>query len=361
MRYLFDIGHPAEFHYFRGVIRNLEQKGHRVLVTVRDKEMTLELLKESGMEFICTGRNIPSRLGKIFTLFRNNLHIYRAIRKFKPDLIINFFSPFAAQAGWLAGIPVLGFHDTEIASVSLKLAQPFTKTVVVPECYTRTLPQEKTLKFRGYFELCHLRPHYFTPDPTVADDLGVHKEEKIALVRFVSRHAIHDVGLRGLSLDMKRKAVREFSKLARVFISSEEKLPDDLEPFRINIPPNKIHDVMFQATLCYGESATMSAESAVLGTPALFLDEKGRGYTHDLENKYGLVFNFTISLRDQRQSIDKGIELLQKSDNRLWQKKRKQLLRENIDVTSFMTWLIESYPESAETLKKDPDYQFRFR
>jgi predicted glycosyltransferase len=361
MRYLFDIGHPAEFHYFRGVIRNLEKMGHRVLVTARDKEMTLELLEKSGLDFICTGRNIPSRLGKIFSLFRNNVHIYKAIQKFKPDLIVNFFSPFAAQAGWLAGIPVLGFHDTEIASVSLKLAQPFTDTVVVPECYTRILPEKKTLTFRGYFELCHLHPHYFTADPAVKNELGVEKEGKIALLRFVSRRAIHDVGLRGLSTGMKRKAAKEFSKHARVFISSEEKLPDDLEGYRITVAPEKIHHVLHYASLCYGESATMSAESAVLGTPAVFLDEKGRGYTDDLEKKYGLVENFSTSFQDQEKSIEKGIEILGKSDEQHWREKREQLLRQNIDVTDFMTWLIESYPESVLVMKKDPEYQFRFR
>lgn len=361
MRYLFDIGHPAEFHYFKLVIRNLEKKGHQVLVTARDKDVTLELLKKSGLEFICTGRNIPSRLGKMFTLFRNDYHIYKAIKKFKPDLIVNFFSPFAAQTGWLTGIPVLGFHDTEIAGISIKLAQPFTDMVVVPECYTRILPEKKLIRFKGYFELCHLHPNYFISDPSVRDILGIDKNEKFVLIRFVSHRAIHDMGLKGLSLEMKRKAVNEFSKIARVFISSEEKLPEDLEKFRIKIAPDKMHDVLFYASLCYGESATMSAESAVLGTPAIFLDEKGRGYTHDLENKYGLVANYSLSKEDQESSIEKGIEWIKNHDHRHWQKKQEKLFGDHIDVTAFMSWLIEQYPESVAIMKRDPDYQFRFK
>jgi predicted glycosyltransferase len=360
MKYLFDIGHPAEFHYFKLVIRNLEKKGHQVLITARDKDVNLELLKKSGLEFICTGRNIPSRLGKMFTLFRNDYHIYKAIKKFKPDLIINFFSPFAAQAGWLTGIPVLGFHDTEIAGISIKLAQPFTDMVVVPECYTRRLPEKKLIRFKGYFELCHLHPNHFIPDPSIRDILGIDKNEKFILLRFVSHRAIHDTGFRGMSLEMKRKAVKGFLKFGRVFISSEEPLPEDLTDYELNVPVEKIHDVLYYASLCYGESATMSAESAMLGTPAVFLDEKGRGYTHDMEKEYGLVFNYSMSKEDQESSIAKGIELLKNPDHQHWQKKQEELLGDHIDVTAFMSWLIEQYPESVEIMRKNPKYQFKF-
>jgi hypothetical protein len=361
MRYLFDIGHPAEFHYFKLVIRNLEKKGHQMLVTARDKDVTMALLEKSGLEFICTGRNIPSRLGKMFTLFRNDYHIYKAIKKFKPDLIINFFSPFAAQAGWLTGIPVLGFHDTEIAGISIKLAQPFTDMVVVPECYTRVLPEKKLIRFKGYFELCHLHPGYFTPDPSVLSQLGIRDDEKFILLRFVSHRAIHDTGFRGMSIEMKRKAVKGFLKFGRVFISSEEQLPEDLADYELNIPVEKIHDVLNYASLCYGESATMSSESAMLGVPSVFLDQQGRGYTRDLENKYGLVFNYSLSKEDQESSIAKGIELIKNHDHWHWQKKQEKLLGDNIDVTAFISWLIEQYPESAEIMKKKPEYQFRFK
>jgi hypothetical protein len=41
--------------------------------------------------------------------------------------------------------------------------------------------------------------------------------------------------------------------------------------------------------------------------------------------------------------------------------RRKRMLAEKIDVTGFMIWLIESYPESAETMKENPGYQYRFK
>ena len=355
MRCLFDIGHPAEVHYFKHVIRNLERSGHGVLVTARDKDVTLELLDKYGIEHICTGRNIPSRLGKVFSLFRNDWRIFRAVKKFKPDLIVNFFSPFAAQAGWLAGVPVLGFHDTEIAGISIRLAIPFTDCVVVPECYTRTLPRTKTICFKGYFELCHLHPRYFSAAPSIRGELGL-KKEKYVLMRFVSHKAVHDTGISGMSLEMKRDAVKCFSQNARVLISSEEPLPADLEPYRLNVPVDRIHDAMQNAALCFGESATMAAESAVLGVPAVFVDQLGRGYTEDIETRYGLITRFRPNHLGLQQAIEKGMEILAHDQSDVWAQKRERLLHDHIDVTAFMTWLIENYPESVHMMREDPEY-----
>jgi predicted glycosyltransferase len=350
MRYLFDIGHPAEVHYFKHVIRNLEKKGHRILVTARDKDVTLELLEKHAIETICTGRNIPSRFGKIFSLFRNDWRIFRVIRAFKPDLIVNFFSPFAAHAGRLARVPVMGFHDTEIAGISIRLSLPFTNTVVVPECYSRRLPEEKEIRFKGYFELCHLHPAYFSADPSIRVELGLEAEEKFVLTRFVSHHAVHDTGISGISLEMKREAVKRFSQVCRVFISSEDPLPPDLKRFRLSTPVEKIHHVMGQASLCFGESATMSAESAVLGVPSVFVDQQGRGYTRDIEQRYGLITRFNPDHRGFQQAMEKGLDIIRAGEDDTWKRKRDQLLCEHIDVTAFMTGLIENYIGSARIL-----------
>ena len=148
----------------------------------------------------------------------------------------------------------------------------------------------------------------------------------------------------GLSLENKRIAVNEFSKYAKVFITSEGKLPEDLEKYRIHIPPERIHDALNYATLLYGESATMSSECSILGTPAIYLDNDGRGYTDEQEKLYGSIFSFTESLEDQKRSIKKGITLL-KQDNvkKEWDRKKTKLLKEKIDVTKWMIELINKY------------------
>ena len=54
--------------------------------------------------------------------------------------------------------------------------------------------------------------------------------------------------------------------------------------------------------------------------------------------------------------------LLQKTDlKKEWLLKKEKFLADKIDVTAFLVWFIENYPQSAKTMKENPDYQFRFR
>lgn len=362
MKYLLDIGHPAHVHYFKNCIRILEDHGHQIAVTARDKEIARYLLDKYDIEYVCTGKNLRSKFGKLFSIFRNDLKILRLAKSFKPDLFISFFSPFAAHAGKIMGKPVIGFNDTENARISIMLTAPFTDCIIVPACYKGTLPTEKLVKFAGYFELAYLHPSRFFPDKSVLAFLDVSEGETFIILRFVSWSAVHDMGHSGISLHFKRKAVKSFSKYGKVFISSEEKLPDDLRPYQITIPPEMMHGALYYAAMLYGESATMASECAVLGTPAIYLDNEGRGYTDEEEKQYGLVYNFTESLEDQALSIEKGLELLRMSDSKKeWQKKREKMLSEKIDVTGFMVWFIENYPESAHIMKRNPAYPWRFR
>jgi hypothetical protein len=37
------------------------------------------------------------------------------------------------------------------------------------------------------------------------------------------------------------------------------------------------------------------------------------------------------------------------------------MLSEKIDVTAFLVWFIENYPESVTVMRQNPDYQYNFR
>lgn len=75
----------------------------------------------------------------------------------------------------------------------------------------------------------------------------------------------------------------------------------------------------------------MAAESAVLGTPAVYVNSLRMGYTDEIEAKYGLLVNCQGAYRHQR-AIDSAVSLLE-SDTQ-WEKKRAQLLEERTDTTA---------------------------
>jgi len=207
-------------------------------------------------------------------------------------------------------------------------------------------------------ELSYLYSYYFTPDPSIFNVLGLSRNEKYIIIRFVSWHASHDMGHSGLDLQVKLDAVKALSKYARVFISSEGELPVHLKKYRIKIPPDRIHDALAFAALFVGEGATMASECAMLGVPAIYVNSLEVGYCTELERKYGLMFNY----RNSNGVLEKALELINKPNlDEEWAIRRQRMLAEKIDVTAFMVWFVENYPESVKTMTEFPDYQRKFK
>jgi predicted glycosyltransferase len=355
MRILCDINHPADIHLFKNALWRLQENGHEYLITARDKEVTLQLLDEYNFPYVAFGKHYSSMTGKIYGMFKFNTMMYQEVRRFKPDILLSSGSIYAAHVSALIHKPHISMEDTENSYEQIIIYRPFTDVILTSTSFERELGK-KQIRYNGYHELAYLLPRYFTPDQSILKILGVHPQDHYVVLRFVSRGATHDIARKGISRENKIKTVGKFSRYAKVFISSEDPLPPELKQYQLSIEPHRMHDVLYYATMLYGESATMASECAILGTPAIFIDDDGRGYTND-EERYGLVYNFTESIGDQERSIEKGVELLQQPRVKAHFRERlRNLIRDKIDVTKFMVWFIEKYPESAAIMKKNSLY-----
>jgi len=83
----------------------------------------------------------------------------------------------------------------------------------------------------------------------------------------------------------------------------------------------------------------------------------------DQEKTYKLGHNFSESEEDQRNAIEKGIEILNAVNlKEEWQKRRQKMLDDKIDVTAFLVWFVENYPESMRIMRENPvETQKQFR
>jgi predicted glycosyltransferase len=359
VKVIIDIGHPAHVHFFKHFIWEMKKRGHEILITASKKEITLDLLEKLGFDYIFTCKRYGSvKFG--YELIKRDFQMFNLARKFKPDVITGIHNTIAAHVSKLTKAKSIIFTDTEHAKLANLVTFPFADVILTPSCFKKDIGK-KQIRYNGYHELAYLYPNYFTPNPAVLDEIGLSKDDTFIILRFVSWNASHDIGHSGLTFDTKRKAVKEFEKYGRVLITSESPLPQEFERYRIAVSPEKIHDLMYYATLLYGESATMASECAVLGTHAIFSDFAGRGYTDEEEEKYKLVFNFKLDKESQRESLEKAVELLENNNlKNIGGKKRKKLLEDKIDVTAFMVWFVENYPESFKEMKKNLDIQRRF-
>lgn len=344
MRYLFDLQHPAHLHFFRNLILELKKLGHEVLITGRDKDILVELAQCYQIPIVVFGKARPGVLRLATELIYRQSRLWGLISSFKPDVMMAIAGTFISSLGWLRRIPTYVFYDTEHATISNLLAYPFCRCVYVPRCYRGQI-RWRHQRYPGYHELAYLHPNYFSADPGVLAEAGLRPGQRFALVRFVAWGAAHDIGLKGLTDANKRRLVTELSRYGRVLISSEAQLPEDLEPYRLQLPVHRMHHLLAHASLIFGESATMCSEGAVLGVPGVYIDPVGRGYTDEQERDYGLVYNFDAAGQDL--AIQKGVELFSSLDDTPWKDARRRLLADKIDVTQMLLKIALERPFNA--------------
>lgn len=345
MKVMFNVAHPAHVHLFRNVINLLQRRGHDIEIVALGREITEQLLRIYGLQYMSLGRSHKDLLVKYVDTVRADLRMVRLIKRSRPDILVSTGIPYSAQAAKVCGIPSIAFSDTEIATLVLQATLPFVSAVCTPSCFDSDLGP-KQIKYDGYHELAYLHPNYFSPDPSVLDHLGLSKDEDFFVIRLSSADSSHDLGPKMSLLDDVRSAMeilRELEQLGRVFLSSEVQLPGNLRRYETGIPPHKMHDLLAHAAIYLGEGATMASEAGVLGVPWIYVSPTTRGYLKDQEENYGLGF----SVGSWESAEEKASQLAQNENLRSdWQSKREALLADKIDVTQFIADFIVNWPNS---------------
>jgi predicted glycosyltransferase len=338
MRVLFDLLHPAHYHLFKHVIGRLLREGHEVEIIARQKDCLGDLLAAGRLPH----HLIRRRRQSLFVLGMESIKAFRMALKMNRQKRFDFMVGISIStnpAARLGGSVAVMFEDDDakVVPVFAKLGYPLAHYVVTPRCLEFEKHGKKHLTYPGYHELAYLHPNQFTPDPAIRRQLGVNEGERYFLVRLVSLTAHHDIGARGLSTQQARQIVEKLSARGRVFISAETTVEPDLKQYLLPTPVDRIFDVLAGADLVVGDSQTMTAESAVLGTPCLRCNSfVGRiSYLEELEHRYGLTKGFLPADFDklivQMEQWLSDPELKQK-----WAQKRQRMLDECVDVSEWI-------------------------
>lgn len=353
-------GHPAQVHSFNALKKELEKNGYTVFWLATDKDISKYLLDFYKIDYELLQRPGKSILGKLKALIANNWTAYKFIKKNKIKKVVSRVSPYITLAAFIRRCEHFGLSDTESSGIYDTVFSKFLDSFLASTSFKRTLSKEQ-IRFKGNIELMYLHPNRYFPDEKIDKVLGTSQDTAFALLRFVSWDAYHDKGIDGITDKSKIKIVNAISKYAKVFISSEKKLPDELEHLRISIAPEKMHDVLSKAKIFFGESATMASESVVMGRPAIFLDKYGRGYT-DEQSEFGLLSNFKTDDHSTDLATEKALEILMdKTFETSLRANHARFLDGKIDVTAFLVWFVEEFPKSKQIMLENPNYQDRFK
>ena len=401
MNVLIQLSHPAHFHLYKLVAKNLIDNGHKVLFVIKSKDILEQLLQNAGLPYVNINQHAHrgSKFGILCDMLVREWRIVRLCRKHRIDLLTGS-TPDVAHAGWwLRRWRVnTGEDDLAVVPAFAKIASPFIQSFVAPDPCDAGQIEPKTAHYPGYHELAYLHPNHFTPSREVVEGYGMPlkvRGDKLEvsgvqnpfapyfILRFASLNAHHDSGIKGINTEVAQRLIDILSPHGRIYITSERPLEPQFEQYRIKINPLDMHHVMAFASLYIGDSQTMAAEAGVLGVPFVrFNDFVGRiGYLRELEDVYELGYGIHATQLKSEELIRRadgsaqpsGVEELYKRVEQLvampseerratFQSRRQKMLPEKIDCAKFLTWFIESYPQSVfATRHADAEFWKRFK
>ena len=364
MKILIYLGHPAHFYNYKNVIPRLKSDGHQVEILIKKKDVLQELLDNAGIPYhniLKEGRK-DTKLGILWGTLKRAWRLNSFCAKFKPDILTGT-SVENSWIGKLRHIPVININedDADVVPKYAKLSYPWATDILTPAVCDNGKWNGKSIKYNSYHELAYLHPGNFTPNRAVVQKY-FNTDSPYFLIRFAKLNAHHDSGIKGINTEIAQHLIDLLTPYGQVYISSERPLEPQFEPYRIHIKPIDMHHVMAFAALYIGDSQTMAAEAGVLGVPFVrFNDFVGRiGYLTELEDVYGLGFGIKTDEKDKL--YDTVNSLLGMQDRKdVFQKRRNKMLSEKIDYAKFLTWFIETYPESREMMRENPGCQWRFK
>jgi len=346
MKLLVYRGHPAHFHLFKGTIRALQKKNHSVTIVIKSKDVLEDLLREAGMEYInlASGPRKNGRLNIAAGFISRLMQLSRVVSRNRPGIMIGSAAELAL-IGKLRSIPSFIFFedDFEIAPGFAYIAGPLATRLVCPQCCSAWKWNSKKTGYESYHELAYLHPDRFIPDREKAAKI-FDLSKKNFILRFAQLNAYHDEGKSGITTVVAERLIDLLLRHGNVYITSERPLEPQFEKYRIRIKASDMHDVLAYADMYIGDSQTMTAEAAVLGTPAVrYNDFVGRlSYLEEMEHRYGLTYG--IPTTEPEKLFMKVNELLSMDGiKNEWQSRRQKMLSEKTDLTPFMISLLEAF------------------
>lgn len=351
---LFDIIHPSNVHYFKGLIVQLKESGYSVIITARNKDITHKLLDNLGFSYISMGRMGKSVLQKVIFLIRGEFRAVRILLLHRPDMVFSVGSVNFSHASFILRIPFFSFDDTEHATSNRRLYAPFATRIFSPYCYKLDLGK-KHFKFHAFMELFYLHPNQ--ADKWLKNiENPVFNDRRFAIVRLIAWEAFHDIGIQSKTLN-KAELIERLSQVMDVYVSVEGKVPPEFERYCLTIPVELIHSYLGKAQMYVGEGATTASECAMLGTPAIYINPLNAGTLVEQE-RAGLLWNFgtkdDVINEVLKLSEDVGLK-------RTTLEKRSEFISKQIDPTSFFYWYITNYPESDSIIMNDSNIQYQFK
>jgi uncharacterized protein len=271
-----DLENTPHVPFFRPIIRELEKRDHKVVLTARDAFQTCEMATGYGLNYTRIGRHYGrNRLLKLWGLMVRSLQLVPFVLREKPCLGLNHGARAQILICNLLGIPNVMVMDYE-HSQTLPFVRPCWEIVpdVVSDEGLHCRRKERIRKFAGIKEDVYVPE--FRPDPSIIEKLQLnghivvtvrppateahyHNPEAEMLFERVMERIFRTPGVRAVLLPrndaQKRQMVADH--------------PHWLTDSKIIIPEEVVDglNLLWHSDLAVSGGGTMNREAAALGVP----------------------------------------------------------------------------------------------
>lgn len=306
MKIIVDIAHYPHINFFKNAIFYLMRKGIDINIVVQPRgNLTSMLEYEYGMPYRSFGHHQSSVFGNMVNLVARDFALVNYLSTNRCDVATGIGSINLTHAAFVFRRPSVMFED----DIEYKLAyypyKYFATNIVMPECLQGG-QSKNILKYKGFKELAYLHPNYFKPSQYILKEYGLTAKNYI-FIREVSNLTLNYSGLNEGFLSKICPYLKDMG--FDIILSLEnKKLKAQYEDYCIILkePVSDIHSLLHHASLTIASGDSMSRESCLVGTPAIYTGKRDMAINRELIKK-GCFFKVD-DLSDVVQYAKKIIE-----------------------------------------------------
>jgi predicted glycosyltransferase len=350
MKIWIDLDNTPHVPFFRPIIRELEKRGHTVVLTARDAFQVCELATRFGLSFEKVGRHYgKNRFLKVGGLAWRSLQLLPFVLREKPALGLSHGSRAQILLCNLMQLPTVMIMDYEHAQTP-PLVRP--RWEIVPEvllkenlhCKTR----ERIRAYRGIKEDVYAPE--FTPDETLGRELGLQPGQLVVTVRPPANEAhYHNPESEALFVEVMNR-VSAFPGAKTILLPRNKNQeshirsawPQWFKSESVVVPASAVDglNLLWHSDLVISGGGTMNREAAALGVPvySIFRGKAG-AVDRELQN------TGRLTLIDTVEAVREKILLKPRTRDTRIQSEAATALP---DIIKYITEILNTeYPEAA--------------
>jgi predicted glycosyltransferase len=274
-----DLANSPHVLFFAPIIKDLEERGHEVILSAREYAQTVELAHLYGMDPIIMGRHAGKSWRRKFkTIVNRSRELRTFAREHEPDVAVSHGSYAlgpAARSLRLRSVALMDYEHTPANHLSFRMAS----TVVLPSSITNDAvrrygaTKNKTVFYDGFKEQVYLES--FAPDRSKVEGVlppGTWDEKVVVVARPPADFAVYH-RFDNPVFEEWINQVGNNDRVAVIALPRTDEQRRHLE--ELELPsvffcdhPVDGADLVYAADLVVSAGGTMNREAAVLGVPA---------------------------------------------------------------------------------------------